>query len=425
MTALQRHLQRHEEIHVRPARGSGFALLMIDVDAHEGQQDALEAVQWIQSTYFPESYLEPSKRGYHLYLVVRVGFCKRDRFNQLMNLAEIKLKRLVADSFESTVELCGRFTEWSGRTVIGRSKPFQAPRCPNGQLDLERLISLPIYLPVVFKPLCDHAEALEELDHTQTSRTVDTSGPVKCRQKIKLVPKDTDDAFDRMVKACFHFTQVHRRLPEIDELVSHYEQLYDRVGDHDTRRRAVDAIKQRAKKFDPSKVGTAGFLDMKPKLLGAIRSRHHTQTSSTVDEEEDLAIALYAYTVTSFTKNENPRRQWTIGYDAIMGMFQILNDEGVTTRTCKWRNKVLSLRTALLNAGLIEAMDVRFVPSKNGTGICQKYTIGPSHWMYPNFQRFAETVICVKVTTEKETIPTRTYNESENAIVDESWRALI
>ncbi|HWE95739.1 MAG TPA: hypothetical protein VG269_17375 [Tepidisphaeraceae bacterium] len=369
---------------------------MIDIDAHHGETDALDAARWIQSTYFPDSYLEPSRRGYHLYVAVRVGHCNRARFNVLMDLAETKLQRVVSDTFDAKVELSGRFNLWQGNKLTSRAKPFQAPLCTGGMADVNRLRAMPVYLLAAFKSIVNDADAMEEFDFdTQTSSTVEPLPPSRRHRKSRPVPKDENCAFKRMNAACFTFTENHHRLPTFDELLAHYETVYVAGATHPARtKRAKDVIRFRSRKFDPDRQGDGGYAEVKPQLMHAVETHCDTQTSSTEEgvSAEDLCIALYAYTVNSFQTHENPRRQWSIGYDAIMQMFEKLNAEGLTDRTCKRRNKILAIRTTLLDAGLIECLDRRYIPSKDGTGVAQKYSIGRHHWRYAEFVKFANGV---------------------------------
>lgn len=428
-TLLDKHLTGTEKIHVIPSRSTGFALMCIDIDAHEGQQDAYEAACWARSTYFPHCYLEPSRRGYHLYLLCRVGHCPRWHWNHIVAHVEVALQSLfVENAFESTVEVRSSFSLVHDGT-IEHGRFAAAPCLPNRQSDLNQLERMPVYLPRAFKQLHLDGELSRELaeelyvDHQQSGpepegQTTVPDGYVSW--KSNAMPH-SPCAWDRMKRACFDYTTIYRQIPTPDELLEHYRTTYDtNEGDHRRIKRAKQAIKYRQKTFDPSKAGDGGFKAILPELLKAIQTHATNRTTKYTSEltDEDFAVALYTITIDSFTKHDDSRRQWTVGTNSIMVMFRTLSEAKAIDRGCN-RNKATALKQILEAAGLIECIDRKWVSTKDGTGICKKWTIGTNHPRYAEFVRFAEEITVTYVNQLKP--KTTTVITAESCESTDAW----
>lgn len=143
------HLRGVDRLLYRSRRDSGFALLCIDIDAHGGQRDALSVAEFITQVYFEGAYFEPSLRGYHVYVLVRVGRCAKAVFNQKVHALEANLARIVADvGYRSTVKVMGGFTllDWKRRVVLHRARMAPVPLLPRGVSDLNWLCTSPVFL---------------------------------------------------------------------------------------------------------------------------------------------------------------------------------------------------------------------------------------------------------------------------------------
>jgi hypothetical protein len=146
-TTLKLHLGRRRKMYYTSARKSGFALVCIDVDAHHGQTDAFETAMFILARYFPLAYLEPSPRGMHIYVLVRVGRCRRWKFNFLLDHLQENLRAvLVEHKFASTVEVLGGFTVVEQDGTVQRAALAPIPELPRGTADLKSLVEMPVYL---------------------------------------------------------------------------------------------------------------------------------------------------------------------------------------------------------------------------------------------------------------------------------------
>lgn len=400
-TTLKHHLSRKGKLYYTSSRKSGFALVCIDVDAHCGQTDAFEAAMFILSRYFPLAYLEPSRRGFHIYVLVRVGRCRRWKFNLLLDHLQENLRAvLVEHTFQSTVEVLGGFTIVEQDGNVQRAALAPLPELPNGEADLKCLVEMPVYLiDALFEARADAdlaREMMEEQDEGGEGR------PVRAGRRVPA--RESPCAWERMQWVCFDFTVQHRRLPDVDELLAYYQRVYETDdGDHDRRRRAEFAIKYRAKTFDITRATEGGFELHRERLLADVAKNCLDRGSKYSDgaiTDEDLAIGLYVVMRNSFAVADDPRWQYSCPYEAFSGMFRALREEGVTRRGGADRNKIKAIKGILHRARLMECVDSRYVHGDHW-GVGMKYTLGPTCWRHAEFVRFSQNIRVIYVADMK------------------------
>lgn len=409
----QKHIERHDRLHYTLRRTGEAALVCIDVDAHEGQTDARDVAEFITDAVFPGAYVERSSRGYHVYIRVRVGRCRRKVFNEKMRDLAVVLSTLAAAmQYTSSVELLGEYTILAKRpaekgrlrrTVECRARLAPLPR-PSSAVAMDQLESGRVF-------------GLHELPHrNDTTIPENTTGenqfpPTPTTPQPTYLPDDYPGipkvggtgtvlphhpcAWVRMTRACFQYTVAFRRLPTVDELLGYYRQVYDTdEGTDARRRRAVYAVRYRAMTFDPAKAWSGGYERCRDRLLEAVKA-HCTDRTSTYKGrvwDEDLAVALYAITQKSFTVHSELRQQWSCPDRMVLGMFKALKDAGVIRRGCKDPDKVSVLKRILTGSGLVQCVDGKWYHGGKGQGVGKKYVVGPAHWRYMEFVRFAEKV---------------------------------
>lgn len=401
-TSLHHHLT-HPFLHYTSGRSSGFCLACLDFDAHHGQTDAFEAACWVRDSFFPGAYLEASARGYHLYVLIRMAYVKRSKFNLGLSIIADDLSDLLAQhGYTSTVEVLGGFTEWQDNQITSRAHLAPAPALPNGQADVNWLLSMPVFLPralTVLHRVAVLSNEMEALLEEEVSRLPDDCLTAPPKPPKEAPTRGSECSWERMMFACYDYTVAHRQLPSEDDLLAYYQTRYGTdEADHGRRRRASYAIRYRAKTFDPALASTGGYEGLKPRLMGAVATHCVNRESGYAYgiTDEDLAVALYTFHVASFSRHARPEEQWTVGNNAVSEMFAKLKAAGLTKRGCAQPNKAIALKTILLNAKLIECLDSRYVPA-NGKGISKKYTISTNHWLYHRWVRWAESVACKKV----------------------------
>jgi len=154
-THLDSHLRAEDTFYFRSNRKSGFALLMFDIDAHRGEEDARQVADWVIGRYLTGAYSEPSTggNGMHVYALMRIGKVKRAAANEYFEAVSAALKALVeAQGFDAHVcGIYGTFTTLKAATgrqdklVNKRGALGKIPRVPDMR-SLEELLSGPIFL---------------------------------------------------------------------------------------------------------------------------------------------------------------------------------------------------------------------------------------------------------------------------------------
>jgi hypothetical protein len=397
-TRIERQLDGSAKLYYTSLRKSGFALLCIDVDAHNGQSDALETALYIRDAFFRGAFLEASQRGYHLYTLARVGLCTRKVFNAVALQLESNLNTLVEENgFTCPVEVLGRFTLVESNKIVegARAKPTPMPHLYNREADMSFLEAMPIFLRLAFQLVDDAAEAVRECQSTR--HDTHTSGILE--ERVGSVPRrDSSCAWERMQWACFDYTVVYRSLPSIEELLSYYQTVYGGDASKERIARAKAAIKYRGRTFDSTKASEGGYETQKAQLLEAVRQHCVDRTAKYEAEitDEDLAIALFVVQCNSFRVYDDERQQWSCPRKAFGGMFQALQKQKLTKRGCSNLNKSVALKVILQRSGLIECVDADYVHGEH-FGVGKKYTIGPTHWRYQQFCRWSENIKLVLV----------------------------
>lgn len=61
---LLRHLKRKQKLYYKANRNAPEVLVGLDIDAHDGEMDALTVADWARGQWFPGAYSEGSDRGY-------------------------------------------------------------------------------------------------------------------------------------------------------------------------------------------------------------------------------------------------------------------------------------------------------------------------------------------------------------------------
>lgn len=398
---IARHLDGRERIAYTSNRASGYALVRIDVDAHNGQSDAIEAAQWIVARHFPGAYYEATDNGCAAYFVLDVKWTPRDKVNALLaDLAKGLGVLLREFGYESLVEVQGGFTQidWDNREVKSRARPGCLPRLWSGMASLDWLRSSPVRQP---------AELLKVIDDARQHQEGDTETPTTSRVEKGIVVSEvcisalqgndwdyaqsSPDAWLRMQWACFEFTRVHRRLPDVSELVEWYAVQCRELATVDARtyRRAERAIHYREKTFDAAKAVEAGYAHWRERLIEAVRTYCSNRASRYPYRisDEDLAVGLYLVTRNSFSIRDEPRHQFTCPQVAFVGMAETLKVGSLGNR-----NKVVGLKVILERAGLITCVDPGYIFAGNSSGAGKKYVCGPAHWRHAEFVRFSKGI---------------------------------
>jgi hypothetical protein len=351
-----------ERIHYTSSRAGGFALVKLDIDAHNGQTDALDVVLYLIHAYFPGAYFERSRNGYHIYPLFRVGRIPRFRFNELLARLAGALTKILADhNYLSTIEVKGEFTTFnSDRTVERRGALGALPSFLNGMKDLDRLKSAPVYLPqAIYAILADEPDDAAYTEVPGVQRRRSGGGPTHDRLT-------SPDKFDATNAACFDFTLIHNQLPDFDKLLSHYLKVSGHEPSPNDARRVQWAIRRRAQRFDPAKA-EGGYQQMLPKLRYCIRAHCPDLVwNGTRVTEEELTIYAYTVTVASLKPSYDPKLKDTVPGVAVTGMGRKLKDAGLVSGTLSSPNKLTACKRLLEHGEIIRCLDRGYIVGRAG-----------------------------------------------------------
>ena len=139
------HVARQHNYYYTSDSRSPYAMIGFDQDAHHGEPDILDAVQFAMELMCPEVYLEVStnNRGYHWYVFLD----KEGRDNQANVRLRKVCKRLEAalrdilenNKFEAkNIEVKGYCSCWTDKGYI-HAPLIKLPRLAGGMADLEKL----------------------------------------------------------------------------------------------------------------------------------------------------------------------------------------------------------------------------------------------------------------------------------------------
>jgi hypothetical protein len=405
-TILEPHYGGKRLVHYASNRASGYALLRLDIDAHDGQYD-LHRAEALVSSWFPLAYSEwsVSRKGRVFFVLVHVGLMKRMKFNSIARGFEGCVRRAFqGEGINCKFEIQGLFHRRPYLSdegeVIGEFEGVHFGCLPllRTEVEVERFMRLPIYtlehLRAVTRRQQEIEAVAEEFEAEDEELLEDcVSRPNNTPQTPNLKPR-FDDAFSRMNTCCFDFTLTHRRVPDLRELLDEYQSRHGGTEDSGRINRAKGVIKLRSKRFDPSMLNDGGFTSMKMELLNAVATYCRDRTTKYTSEitDTDLAVALYTYTLASFKRHDKPRRQYTVSKNAVPEMYRALKVAGVLPKVVGCNgNKASAMKTILERANLISCYDSGYIP-RGGKGTSKKYVVGVNHPRYALWVQFHETV---------------------------------
>lgn len=408
---IQKHLDNINTYYYTSNRGSDVTMFMVDIDAKDGETDAMGVGQWLVDNYFPNAYFERSTGGIgcHLYIFLNIKsidiHLKRDNINQLIESFGGAVKHLVEqEGFESHVcSVRGTYhIKDREEQITSCGLLAKLPR-PQSRDEFKRLIEAPVFDFSDFKQAVLDAENKQGDAHgdewweaTEVPAVVPTGVKYnrlstrfgdddKLNQEIDLV--DASDAFIRCRESCMALARHLGRIPTYEEWNTHYTNLgMNTGGDINNRRykrfKSVSKYVQRT--FDPliSK-GYSFEVGMYIEILKLhIDSKliQHVCEIAKYDRRllfDDLDIALGYHAIQAF-KVKKGKLALTAPVDGMIGFFKALKTGGQFNRSCNY-NKAIAARYALQERGFITLLDenyTRSVLSNKQDGVAMKWGLG-------------------------------------------------
>lgn len=423
-THLQEHVNNQTTHYYTSLRKSPVALLMVDIDAHDGQTDALDAAAWIEHNFFPKAYFERSTNGLgvHLYLLVDIFGNKRIKANWYISDFAKHLALVVKDEgFEANV--CGVYGYYSVRTngVILKGDRAQLAKIPRpGSLgDLERLIMAPGFNLRALKAVVDEVRArglVQRGDKKKGGAAV--SFPTEKEQTLPQVPLSPDrtgeyanylgtpvpltpsssDPWHRKLWAITAYRKHYSIAPDIEQAIDYYEANCTTTGPRDSRRyREIEkAIAAHEKWYDPTHGSASPYAFKADRYLGLVVKHvpaadlYYRKSKTDTDPltHADVAVFIGICTTIAFSRSVNTDKA-RASRDRIMKYFRQLKAAGIHPTSCN-PNKYQRLLQICEQYELLEIHAPHLPPDRiNGNRIAKGYgrLIGPArrHPLYGEF----------------------------------------
>lgn len=424
-------------------RSSNISLLMIDIDAHEGQNDAIDVAYWVIQHYHPDAYIEPSSNGegIHLYFLVDFSYVKRvDAISLIASYASNLAMTIQAEGFKS--KLCcinGGYTEASYNNnqyeYNNRSALAKIP-CPRSQEAFNQLKSVPIqsvedivsnlkYIDsnymVVGHQCChiddiegnfaDDSEAGNQLCSSSryTVNNLSTTNVDSLPQEVKkpdqcIQRMHNNNAYTRTFYSLMILSRSLGRIADFEEWHTFYLNKNLHTPDPDENENKVmrerkgrykRAAKYLQNTFDPGLTGSSSykvgeFLDAIRRLLTKKDLKNIAKEASMGRSKlyyEDIDIGI-GYHLIQVLKHKSPEQELTVPVDGMIGFFRYLKENGLYRRSCNY-SKVKAIRIALLKMGYITLLNDDYqIGCGKSNGISMKWGIGENCPRYEDYLTF-------------------------------------
>ena len=208
-THIEPHLSGEETYYYTTSRRSPYALLMIDIDAKNGEPDALQVAQFIIELCLHNNvYYETSTNGngIHLYFLLDFNLdSKRDK-SISRNKANKIIKQQIEQEIKSQVHkqgfqakvdgIFGTYPERNKRGYISKSGSLAKIPRPQNWDDLYKLINLKPFIPYQsFQLKSEIDEYLDEYSNTKNDNTSFNSykTQINCVQECHTTPPQGQD----------------------------------------------------------------------------------------------------------------------------------------------------------------------------------------------------------------------------------------
>lgn len=334
------HLDFSEVIFYTSNRSKDRALICIDIDAHQGEEDAEAVAAWIIKKYFHAAYYEPSTggRGRHLYLCLDIGW---DMATEKVNAYLADFGRLLgllvaAEGFKAGV--CGVYGTVTSQRKYGLL--VKLPR-PETKEQLERLLAMPVYGYADLRRV-----AVEGMNFEGGNRNAgETVPPDVMREERAPAPASNVGggrlaALARKRGVVFDLARNLHRMPTVAEATARYLAMglnhsppaKDRTNDFE------QIIAFCARTFDQSKISPNPHL-ARPDAYRAIvaelvTDRELRDKSGRPIRRDDLAWFIACIVQGAFEVKDDPALIGCTSREGVMAFFRKLKQAGLHDHLC-------------------------------------------------------------------------------------------
>lgn len=425
-TKIQKNITKQQTFYYRSDKRSKYALIMLDIDGKNGEEDVSSLKDFIIRRYHRGVYSEPSTSGtgHHIYILINRKKLTPHEFNDLLSIYRRSLRKIIVHhGFKAVFDKTGgNYSLTQCRTINGikrysfipgkRGILAKVPYLPQGWESLDQLKHAPIQTPKALQKVIKEAEKLEKkLQYVNTQYitynifTSDSETEVKIDRKT---PHELD-AFIRTHNAYTSFITRYGRKPYDEvELRRFYEDnnYGTGVGDSIKRQeRCRNVFEYRKTLPNPTLKNKSCTIKECQRLVEQYVKPECYKTAK-IDKgrsitHDDLAIGLYVITRNSTKRGERYDRWFTTGNDSIIEAFSVIKMMGKSKRGCN-TTKSVAIKNILCNAGLIYCLDNTWFHGGPKMGRCKKFGLGINHPLREAFLILQEEHGGVPVMTHKE-----------------------
>ncbi len=403
---------------------SDLCLLCGDIDPipDYGYEECLEALHYIQKTFHPSTYWEPSttNRGIHFYIIIdfssfvphcgdKYNLFHRSNCNHIIELYSQLLSSVISSMFYCHFDkFCGTYPVYSypfsshifsHRGILGKLP------CPQSDTDLVVLSNIPI---LSYFDLEKNWNTLQDL--LQENKSSNISNQTDMTVSSPILPynilgtpfenickndeyMNDNSAFTRTRHSIQKLARELGRIPDYEEWNTYYEFNECNTGEETEERinRFNTVVSYVEQTFDTSLIGQlykyGDFIeslmkDITEEQIKAIaRKAKYTKTIT----YGDLDVGLGAHWMANRT-NHQYMNELCVPRDTIPQLFKALKDRNVIKRSCN-NNKVIAIREILVKMKYIKLVDPYHKHGKKEK-ISQKWGMDVNFPKYKEYQLF-------------------------------------
>ncbi len=301
---LRRHLQRETTYYYTGQRKTHTLLLCIDIDAHQGQQDAWDVAAYLKFWWFNDCYIEMSTNGAGVHLYIRLDlsgfpYISNKTLHALFSELGANIRQQVAtEGYEA--EVCGIYglpSDWANDTqaqIIKLPRPQSAEQLSEllslktTSLDSLRLLvaenerELALLHPSATDTASPSLPSLSSCTMIATDKGAITSEKTNTLARVKQLDLQDIRSRSPLYRASWTvktLANILNRTPSVSEALNLYSELQLGTGDETQQRvrRFTQAVEHNRARFDPTK--RRSFVRMYPVLKTiiekAIKSHPH------------------------------------------------------------------------------------------------------------------------------------------------------
>jgi len=402
---LQDHLNKAETYYYSSNFYSPIQLLMIDIDAKNGETDAEDVAKFITDTYFPGAYYDTSTNGQgrHIYILVDCRWPNMSRTEVNKRILDFKnaLQRIVVNKGYHAKMDCvnGKSCIRKKEVLTINNQPVTVSlihtsgtnaKLPRPTMDtIGWLEASPIFTREHLQKAMADAIGLElGLASPEDVKESEEKPTRKAKSKKSSKTENLQSEscqWQKTLQVAYKLCTELGHPPTGDEVYTRFNELGLGTGQEEPDRlaRCHRAAKYAELTFDNSKAriydyAPGKYLELIISLISEddiIKACKGTECEKRRLTHEDLDVVLGCH-VTESLEPKPSDKQFTVSIDGIIGRFRALKEIGLFPKSANY-NKVKISRNILIKAGLIILLDDSYKFNKGkGHGTAQKWGLG-------------------------------------------------